>query len=178
MSFFNKICMALLLALLILKGADLIADALIHPQLYLQKNVFVVEGLEASEETAGNSKEEEALRPIEPLLAKASVANGMKVARKCLQCHSFEKGGAAKNGPNLWNILGSKFAHAEGFPYSNALKSKQGTWTYDALNHFIYKPRQWLEGTKMSFVGLKNEQDRADLIAYLRTLSDSPLPLP
>jgi cytochrome c len=177
MSAFNKVAMAVLLTLLVVKGADLIAKGLIHPILKLKKNSYIVEGVSATAETPAFAVEEK-LELVEPLLTKANVEAGKDIARQCLQCHSFEKGGAKKIGPNLWNIIGAKKAHEADFAYSKALQDKGGTWTYADLNHFLAKPREFLSGTKMTFAGLKKVQQRADVIAYLRTLSDKPQALP
>ena len=89
-----------------------------------------------------------------------------------------DKGGANKVGPNLWNIVDRKKASHEGFSYSSGLQAKGGDWTYEDINHMIFKPQGYVRGTKMAFAGLVKEQDRADVIAYLRTMSDSPAPLP
>ena len=116
--------------------------------------------------------------PIAPLLASADPAAGQATARVCLSCHTFEKGAPAKVGPNLWGIVGAPHAHAQGFAYSKAIAGKQGPWTYEELNHFLYSPKDYAPGTKMSFAGLRKDKDRANVIAFLRTLSDSPEPLP
>ena len=176
MSSFNRIAMAILLALVVVKGADLIADMLVHPKM-LEKNVYIVEGLEVVQPTLSEAQGPD-LEPIEPLLAKASVENGMQIARRCLQCHSFEKGGPTKTGPNLYNVVGNKTANLDGYAYSSGLANLKKTWTYENLNAFLHKPRNVVAGTKMSFAGLNKVQDRADIIAYMRTLSDAPQPLP
>lgn len=169
----NKIIMAFLLALLIAMVAGIVAEKLVHPK-PLAKNVYVVEGIEAGGAEASTPGEVEKAEPIEPLLASANVENGQKIAQKCLQCHTLEKGGPNKIGPNLWGIIGAKHGHKEDFSYSQALLAMPGNWDVKNLNQFLYKPRQYISGTKMSFAGLKKAQDRADLIAYLNTLSDSP----
>lgn len=176
MSSFNVIAMASLLTLLVVKGADIIADTLVHPVIQLETNVYTVEGVEASSDTVAEKPKE--LEAIEPLLASADLASGQKVAKKCLQCHTFEKDGASKLGPNLWNIVARAVGAAEGYAYSKAMSTFGGKWDFESLNKYLYKPRQLVNGTKMSFAGLKKPQERADLIAYLRTLSDSPQPLP
>ena len=112
------------------------------------------------------------------MLAGANIENGKNVAKKCLQCHTFEKGGLNKIGPNLYGVLGKKFAHMAGFAYSTALSKMQGTWTFEELNKMIYKPGKFVSGTKMAFAGLKEAKDRADVIAYINSMSDSPLALP
>ena len=98
--------------------------------------------------------------------------------KQCFTCHTIDKGGPNKVGPNQWNIVGRKKASHEGFSYSSALQAKGGDWTYEDIDHMIYKPQAFVRGTKMAFAGLPKEQDRADVIAYLRTMSDNPPPLP
>jgi len=174
----NKVLCAILLALLIGMVSHKIADWLVSP-VWLTKDVYQIDIAEDTATQIGNANNSEAtIEPIEPLLAKANIENGQNIAKKCLQCHTFEKGGTNKVGPNLWNIVGNKIAHSDSFAYSSSFKGKQGEWTYENLSHYIYKPQNFIPGTKMAFAGLKKGQDRADLIAYLRTLSDAPKPLP
>ena len=116
--------------------------------------------------------------PVAAMLAAADIARGESIARKCTACHTFAEGGAAKQGPNLYNIVGADIAAREGFGYSDAMAEHPGEWDYANLNAFLFKPKKFVKGTKMTFVGLKKTRDRADLIAYLRTLSASPRPLP
>jgi cytochrome c len=112
------------------------------------------------------------------LLAAADPAAGEKAAKKCAVCHSFEQGGAAKLGPPLWDVLGREIASAPDFRYSNALAEKDGSWDYDKLHAFLANPKEWAPGTKMAFAGVRKPEELADIIAYLRSLSDSPEPLP
>jgi cytochrome c len=98
--------------------------------------------------------------------------------KQCFTCHTIDKGGANKVGPNQWDIVGRKIASHAGFSYSSALQAKGGEWTYEDLNHMIFKPAAFVKGTKMAFVGIPKEQERADVIAYMRSMSDSPKPLP
>jgi cytochrome c len=119
------------------------------------------------------------LPPIAPLLAKADVAQGESLAKKlCSQCHTFNQGGKAGVGPNLYNTVGAPHGHVDGFNYSNALKGKTGPWNYGELNAWLHKPTSYAPGTRMAFAGISNDQQRADVIAYLRSLSPNPAPLP
>jgi cytochrome c len=112
------------------------------------------------------------------LLKAADPAAGEKIAAKCKACHDLSKGGPNKIGPNLWDIVGNKQAHLDNFSYSDAVKGLGGQWTYENLDKFLTKPKDYAPGTKMTFPGLPKPEDRAALIAYLRSLSDSPKPLP
>jgi cytochrome c len=116
--------------------------------------------------------------PLPTLLAKADPAKGQALIKICATCHSFEKGAAAKVGPNLYGVVDRAKASFPGFAYSEELKAKGGQWTFDDLNAFITSPKTFAPGTKMAFGGEPDEGKRADIIAYLDTLSDSPVPLP
>jgi cytochrome c len=115
---------------------------------------------------------------LSALLASADPADGEKVFKKCKACHTPEQGGPNRVGPNLWNVVGGPKAAHEGFSYSDAMKGLGGDWTYADLDAYLTKPKDFAPGTKMSFAGLKKPEDRAAVISYLRTLSDSPKPLP
>ncbi len=116
--------------------------------------------------------------PLPELLAKADAAKGQADAKICATCHSFEKGGAAKIGPDLWGVVGRPVASVAGFSYSDSLKAAGGDWTYDKLDHWIAAPKSMASGTKMAFAGEKDGQKRADILAYLQSLSDAPVPFP
>ncbi|WP_244534620.1 cytochrome c family protein [Hyphomicrobium sp. CS1GBMeth3] len=112
-------------------------------------------------------------------LPTANPDNGAGTFKKCLACHSAQKDAASKAGPNLWGVLGRPHASYPDFKgYSDAMKSKNVDWNYADLAHFLHKPREFMPGTKMIFAGVSDTGELADLIAYIRTLSDSPLPLP
>ena len=136
------------------------------------------DGKAAMTASAPKPKIKEPLAPISGLLASASIEAGMKVAKKCAACHDVAKDGKNKIGPKLWNTVNAKRGSHDGFKYSKALLEKEGSWTYESLNAFMAKPKDYIPGTKMSFAGLKKTSDRANLIAYLRTLADMPAPLP
>ena len=123
-------------------------------------------------------KKKEPLAPIVGLLASADAAAGKKVFAKCKACHQVAKDGKNAIGPNLWNIVNANRGAVAGFAYSDALKSKEGNWSYESLNAFLAKPKDYIKGTKMSFAGLKKVKDRANVVAYLREAADTPAPLP
>ena len=122
-----------------------------------------------------------AIPPAEPIanrLANANSKKGELAAKKCVACHTFEKGGANKVGPNLYGVVGGPRAHAQGFSYSAGMKQMGGTWDFEALDKYLTNPREQVKGTSMTFVGIRRPDERADVIAYLNSLSDSPKPLP
>jgi cytochrome c len=173
----NKLIAAALLAILIAMLTGFIAEKAVHVD-KLAKNVLVVEGvgktLGSSPETAPKGP-----APIAPLLAKADVEAGQKAGRVCGTCHSFNNGEPAKTGPNLYGIIGLHHDHMAGFEYSDAMEAtKDKVWDFEELNAFLFNPRAHIPGTKMTFAGIKSDEDRANVIAWLRTLSSSPVPLP
>jgi cytochrome c len=116
--------------------------------------------------------------PLADLLAKADAKKGEQYAKVCQTCHNFEKGAGPKIGPPLWGVAGRPIASIPGFPYSDSLKAVGGNWTWEALNTMVSNPKMEASGTKMSFPGEKDPQRRADILAFLQTLSDSPVPFP
>lgn len=168
----NKIVGAIILVMLVGQVISTIGDALVHPRAHGPAAVSVANA------PAQGPKQEQKLEPVSGLLAAADVEAGKKVASKCVACHTLNKGEANKIGPNLWGIVNRPVASHEGFAYSSAMKGKGGAWGYEDINAFIHAPSKVVPGTKMTFVGLDKTKDRADVIAYLRTLADSPAALP
>jgi len=171
----NKIAAAVILAGLIGMGSGIVSNALIHTNVP-DEPAYAVEIPEDGAETAVAEAEETGPEPIAPLLASADLGNGETVFRQCASCHSWEEGGPNRVGPNLWNIVGKSIGAVDGFNYSGALP--EGEWTYENLNAFLYDPKGWAPGTTMGYRGLSNTGNRADLIAWLRTHSADPVPLP
>ena len=175
MASFNTMAGCFLASALFAMVVGKVSNALVHPHMP-EKPALAVS--EAAAPAAGAAPAAE-LAPIGPKLKDANVEKGKALyAQQCFVCHTIDKGGANKVGPNQWGIVGRKKASHEGFSYSSALQQKGGEWTYEDINHMIFKPQAFVRGTKMAFAGLAKEQDRADVIAYLRTMSDNPPPLP
>ena len=176
----NKILASIILALIALFIIAFIGDSLISPKIP-KEQAYVIDIPEDFSNTtiSTNLKDADSYpEPISELLTNASIENGGKISKKCGSCHTFNKGEPNKVGPNLYEIVGSSVGKIDGFAYSNAMINLTGKWGYEELAKFFYKPKKYIEGTKMNFAGLKKAQDRADLILWLREKSDNPLPLP
>ena len=115
---------------------------------------------------------------VKPLLATVKPEGGAGTFKACQACHSGDKGGANKVGPALWGVVGRKTGAHEGFAYSETMKAKGGEWTYDRLAGFLNSPKAYVPGTKMVYNGITDPEKLAELLAYLGTLSDAPVPLP
>jgi cytochrome c len=174
----NKILGAVLGTLLFVMGAGFLAEAIYHPI----ENRGPGYALPEPEPTEGEAvAEAEPEVPLGLLLASASAERGASAVRKCQSCHNFGEGEPNKQGPNLYGVVGAQKAHAEGFAYSDILLQQQAegqTWTYENLNAFLTSPRDYAPGTKMAFAGVDSPEERADILAYLQTLSGSPVPFP
>ncbi len=176
MANFNTVAGCVLASALFAMIVGKVSNAVVHPHM-LDKPAIAVADEPVAVAAAGAAPAE--LAPIGPKLAGANIENGKALFQKqCFICHTIDKGGVNKVGPNQWGVVGRKLASHEGFGYSSALKDKGGEWDYEAINHLIFKPTAFVRGTKMAFAGLAKEQERADVIAYLRTMSDAPKPLP
>jgi cytochrome c len=174
----NKIGAAVLVAMILAMVSGILADHLVRPVM-LAKPAYIVAGAEPTE-TKEAANAPAGPEPIAPLLAAASADAGKSDVKACTACHTFDKGQPNRIGPNLYGIVGDEIAHERGgYDFSAALKTagKEKTWTPDALNLWLYKPQNFAKGTKMTFVGVSKAKDRADIIAYLNSLSDSPKPL-
>jgi cytochrome c len=171
----NKVLAAILTAGILASGAGVISRILYHPSMP-EENAYVIQVAET--EAGTGEAAEAAATPLPVLLAQADPEKGATQAKKCAACHSEEKGGPIKIGPPLWGVVGRDIASVEGFAYSDALQGKEGQWTYENLFAFVHGPREWAPGTKMAFAGIKNPEDLADVLVFLRTLADQPVPLP
>ena len=170
----NKIIASVLTAMIVAMVTGILASELVRPK-HLEQPVYVPPGAESGAPAAapagGAPQAAAKVEPIEPVMAKADPKHGEQVAKVCLQCHSFEKGGPNKIGPNLYGIMEENIAAVPGYQFSQALAAhKSEKWDPDKLNVWLYKPQDFAKGTKMSFPGLPKVQDRADVIAYLESL--------
>lgn len=174
----NKIMGAILGTLLFVMGVGFLAEAIYHP----------IEGrgpgYDLPEPEVGAAVATEDAAPAVPLavlLASANAEQGASAARKCTSCHNFEQGAGNKQGPELWGVVDRVIGSHEGFAYSDVLLSHQAAgdvWSYENLDHFLLAPKDFAPGTKMNFAGVKNDEERANILAYLQTLSDNPVPFP
>lgn len=175
----NKIAAAVLLAGIIGIGVGKVSSVLYQPE-ETETRGYTIAGAEDGDEEGGfgDAMAKDAPESILAFLGAADVASGEKTFKtKCATCHTPEQGGAHKQGPNLWSIVGSGKAGKSGFSYSSAMQEKAGSWGFQELSEFLTKPAKYVKGTRMAFAGLKKPQDRADLIAYLNSLgSNKPIP--
>ena len=173
--FGNKIAAGVLVPLLFVVGLNVFSGIIYTP------HKPAVPGYElASPEPAAEqgSDQQAQAEPLPVRLASADAAKGQGAAKKCLACHVFDKGGPNKIGPNLYGVVGRAKGSHEGFAYSGAMKGKGGEWSYDDLDHFLANPKGYVAGTIMAFAGVSNPKERADILGYLRSLSDSPVAFP
>ena len=170
----NKVLGAVLGALLFAAGSGFVAELIYHPKPAGNAGYDLPEPQPEAAAAAPEAKVE----PIAVRLASANVEKGEAGTKACHACHNFEKGGPNKVGPDLYGVVERPKASHPGFDYSAALKEKGGTWTYADLDGFLTNPKGYVKGTKMAYAGIASPQERANVIAYLRTLAETPKPLP
>ena len=175
----NKIIGAVLMTALIVIGINKLSDAIFHVE-KPEKSAYKVEGVElASSDSKTTAEVKEVVQlDIKDILALGDLTHGEKVFKKCSACHIVAKGGKNKIGPALYGIVGKASAVAEGYSYSKALKAHEKKWSFEELNAYLLKPQAHIKGTKMAFAGLRKDKDRASVILYLNSQSDSPLAKP
>jgi cytochrome c len=174
----NKIAAAIFLAGTVAVSIGLVTKAIYDPKTHGEevKRGYEIEVADAPAE-GGAATEEQAVQ-IAAYFENADAAKGEALTKACLACHGFDSGGAHKVGPNLYNVVGSDIAHHTDYSYSSALSEFPGKWEYQALSEFLEKPKKYVKGTKMAYAGMKKPEDRANVLAYLRTLSATPVPFP
>lgn len=175
----NKILGAVLAVITFVVGLGILAEV-IFEQDAPEKPGFAVEVAAAPEAGGTQAAAVEEDPPVATLLALADPAKGESIFRACAACHTVDKDGPNRVGPNLYGLIGGPKVHKGDFNYSKAMQeaAAKGPWDYDALYVYLKNPKAYVPGTAMAYAGLKKPKDRADLIAYLRSKSDSPPPLP
>ena len=174
----NKIIVSVLFALVLIFGINKITDVVFHVD-KPEKSAYLIASTSVSETTSSTTSEaaNTVSENILVLLASANISDGEKVFKKCAACHSIAKGGKNKIGPALWGILGRQAGSINDYKYSKAMAGHGKKWSFEEMNNFLIKPKDWIKGTKMSFAGLKKPEERAAVILYMNQSSDSPLPL-
>ncbi len=173
----NKIIASIILTAILVLGINKITNIIFYVEkpeqsAYQVASVSTTVTTESTSTSSNTSSGE-----IMALLATASVADGEKIFKKCAACHSIAKSGGNKIGPALWGVLGRQAGSVSDYKYSKTMATHGKPWTFEEMNSFLTKPKDWIKGTKMSFVGLKSEKDRAAVILYMNENTDSPLPL-
>ena len=173
----NKIIAAILMVVLLVIGIGKISNVIFHVEKpKIPGYAVVVEKAVSTSSVSGEVVKVEV--DIAALMAMGDITSGEKIFKKCAACHSIVKGGKNKIGPALYGIVGKQSAVAEGYSYSKALKAHGKNWSFEELNAYLLKPQSHIKGTKMAFAGLRKDKDRASIILYLNSQSDSPLPKP
>ena len=175
----NKIIGAVLLTALIVIGIGKFTDILFHVE-KPKESAYKVEGLEVATTTASGQETVKVVEAVDikALLAMGDIAHGEKVFKKCSACHMIAAGGKNMIGPNLWSVIGRQAGIVSDYKYSKAMIAYGKKWSFEEMNSYLIKPQAYIKGTKMAFAGLRKEKDRASVILYMNSKSDSPKALP
>ena len=174
----NKIIGAILLVALLVIGIGKVSNLVFKVNKPEKSNYKVELDVETAETKGDEEPVQREIVDIAALLSTGDLAHGEKVFKKCSACHSIKSGGGNKIGPALYNVVGRKVGVLDDYKYSTALAEYDKNWSFEELNGFLLKPKDWIKGTKMAYAGLRKDKDRASVILYLNKYSDSPLPLP
>ncbi len=174
----NKIIVSIVLALVLVLGINKVTDSIY----YVEKPEKSVYQVDSSTSMASNTSSEESsssseVLNIKAIFASTSASEGAKIFKKCAACHSIAQGGKNKIGPALWGVIGRKAGSLADYKYSKAMAAYGKSWSFEEMDGFLEKPKDWINGTKMSFAGLKDSKERAAVILYMNENSSSPLPL-
>ena len=178
---FDKIVVSIALSIFVLIFSYNLGGFLYRTQHFVEHKGIDIEILDASQGETSAPKGIPDVIEIGKIMASANAEAGKPIFNKCAICHTNGKGEANKVGPNLWEIVGAKTGRHTEFQYSSSMSKRAADgkiWTYEELYRYLYSPKSYVPGTKMAFAGLKKDEERANLIAYLRTFSDNPLSLP
>ena len=171
----NKIIVSILFAIFLVLGINKITDVIFYVEkpensAYQVATVTTAASTVSAETSSGTGD-------IMAIFATTSAAEGAKVFKQCLACHSIAEGGKNKIGPALWGVLGRQAGSLPDYKYSKAMAAYGKKWSFEEMNGFLLKPKDWIKGTKMSYAGLKKEKDRAAVILYMNENTNNPLPL-
>ena len=174
----NKIIVSVLLAIILVFGINKVTDSIYYVE-KPEKSAYQIdnEATIASTTSSEISSETSESENIMAIFASTNAAEGAKIFKKCAACHSIAQGGGNKIGPALWGVIGRKAGSVSEYKYSKAMAAYGKPWSFEEMNGFLLKPKDWIKGTKMSFAGLKNAEERAAVILYMNENSNSPLPL-
>jgi cytochrome c len=174
----NKIIVSIVLAIILILVINKITDVIFYVE-KPEKSAYQVASIttDASTTSVETSSSSSKSGDIMALFASTSAAEGAKVFKKCAACHSITEGGGNKIGPALWGVLGRSAGSIPDYKYSKAMVAHGKNWSFEEMNGFLIKPKDWIKGTKMSFAGLKNVKERAAVILYMNENTNSPLPL-
>ena len=172
----NKIIVSVVLAIILVLGINKITDVIFYVE-KPEQSVYQVEDVTIAA-SATSTEVDSGSENILALFASTNAAEGAKIFKKCAACHSIAEGGSNKIGPALWGVLGRPIGSVPDYKYSKAMASYGKNWSFEEMDGFLIKPKEWIKGTKMAFAGLRKEKDRASVILYLNENSDNPLPLP
>ena len=174
----NKIIVSIIFALILVLGINKITDVMFYVE-KPEKSAYQIASVTAATgtTTAETSSKNMDSGNIIALFASTSAADGAKVFKKCTSCHNIAQGSGNKIGPALWGVLGRQAGSISDYKYSKVMVAYGKTWSFEEMNGFLTKPKDWIKGTKMSFAGLKNPKDRAAVILYMNENTDNPLPL-
>ena len=174
----NKIIVSVVFAVILIVGINKIADSIFYVEKPERSSYQITNEITPATTTASEtSSENSGSENIMALFASASSADGEKVFKKCASCHSITKGGGNKIGPALWGVLGRKAGSLSDYKYSKAMVAHGKPWSFEDMDGFLAKPKEWVKGTKMSFAGISSSKDRAAVILYMNKNTDNPLPL-
>ena len=174
----NKIVAAVLMVALLVIGIGKLSNIIFYVENPKTPGYAVEVEQASATNTQSNIETTEEKVDIAALMAMGDIGNGEKIFKKCAACHSIVKGGANKIGPALYNVVGRKVGSVNDYKYSKALSEYEKDWSFEELNGYLIKPAKWIKGTKMAFAGLRKEKDRASVILFMNTKSNSPKPLP
>ena len=172
----NKVIVSIVLVLILVLGINKITDTIYYVE-KPEKSAYQVDGLIVVDSASSTETSSDNLESgnIMALFASTNAEEGAAVFKKCAACHSIAKGGGNKIGPALWGVLDRKAGSVQDYKYSKAMAAYGKSWTFEEMNGFLIKPKNWIKGTKMSFAGLKNEKDRAAVILFMNKNTDNPL---